>query len=103
MKIIKKLCEYIEEELGDSEKYILKALECKDKYAELANVFYTLSLEEMKHMQILHEQVVKIIEEYRKTKGEPPAPMLAVYDYLHKKFIDETKEIKIMQNMYIEK
>lgn len=62
-----------------------------------------LSAEEMKHMQMLHNQVVKIIENYRKTNGEPPASMLAVYDYLHEKFIDEAKEVKMLQQMYMEK
>ena len=103
MKIIKKLSDYIEEELGDSEKYVMAALECKEKYPEIANTFYMLSLEELKHMQLLHEQVTKVIEEYRKIDGEPPASMQAVYDYLHKKFINKTKEIKIMQDMYVEK
>lgn len=103
MKVIKKLSEYIEEELGDSEKYVLKALEYKEKYPEVANTFYMLSLEELKHMQLLHEQVVKIIEAYRKESGDPPAAMQAVYDFLHKKYIQEVKEIKIMQDMYVEK
>lgn len=62
-----------------------------------------LSAEEMKHMQMLHNQVVKIIENYRKTNGEPPVSMLAVYDYLHEKFIDEAKEVKMLQQMYMEK
>lgn len=103
MKIIKQLTEYIEEEICDSEKYITKSLEVKTDYPEVANTLYMLSLEELKHMTLLHEQVVKLIEEYRKTKGEPPAPMLAVYDFLHKKFIEQTKGIKILQDMYVEK
>ena len=61
-----------------------------------------LSAEEMKHMQMLHNQVVKLIENYRKENGEPPASMLAVYDYLHEKFIEEAKEVKMMQQMYME-
>lgn len=61
-----------------------------------------LSAEEMKHMQMLHNQVVKLIENYRKEKGEPLASMLAVYDYLHEKFIEEAKEVKMMQQMYME-
>lgn len=62
-----------------------------------------LSAEELKHMQMLHNQVIKIIENYRKTEGEPPASMMAVYNYLHEKFIEETKEVKMLQQMYMEK
>ena len=102
MRIIKKLSEYIEEELEDSEKYILKAMEYKEDWPEVASTLYVLSLEEMKHMQLLHDQVAKIIENYRKEKGEPPEAMMAIYEYLHKKFIHKSKEIKIMQNMYNE-
>lgn len=103
MKIIKKLSEYIEEEICDSEKYALMALEQKEKYPEIANTLYMLSLEEIKHMQLLHDQVVKVIAEYKKTTGDPPEDMQAIYDFLHKRFINETKEVKILQNMYVEK
>ena len=97
MKIIKDTCDYIDEELHDAEKYIKRALEVKQDYPELAELFNMLSGEEMKHMQMLHNQVVKLIDNYRKTEAEPPASMLAVYDYLHQKFIDHAKEIKILQ------
>ena len=103
MKIIKDTCDYIDEELHDAEKYIKRAIEVKQDYPELAELFNMLSSEEMKHMQMLHNQVVKLIDNYRKTEGEPPASMLAVYDYLHQKFIDHAKEIKILQQMYMEK
>lgn len=57
----------------------------------------------MKHMNLLHNMVVKLIENYRKTEGEPPMAMMAVYDYLHNKYIEEAKEVKVMQQMYMEK
>lgn len=77
------MCDYIDEELHDAEKYIKRALEVKQDYPEVAELMNMLSGEEMRHMQMLHNQVVKLIDNYRKTEGEPPASMLAVYDYLH--------------------
>lgn len=52
---------------------------------------------------MLHSQVAKLIDQYRKTAGEPPIAMMAVYDYLHEKAIGETKEVKVLQQMYSEK
>ncbi len=103
MKIIKCLTDYIDDKIHCSKKYIKKALALHEEYPEVAEVLNMISIEEMKHMQILHNQVVKIIENYRKTEGEPPAAMLAVYDYLHEKFIEEAKEVKMLQQMYMEK
>ena len=103
MKIIKCLSDFINEEIHDGNKYIDKALAIREEYPEVAEVLNMLSSEEMKHMQMLHNQVVKLIENYRKEKGEPPAAMLAVYDYLHEKFIEDAKEVKMMQQMYMEK
>jgi len=102
MKIIQQLSEYIEEEISDSCKYAKAALEWKDKNRGLADTFFTLSQEEMKHMTMLHGEVVKLIEEYRKSNGEPPANMLAVYDYLHKQQIKHAEEAKRYQSMYRE-
>lgn len=102
MKIIKCLSEYIHEELDDAKKYAEKALQIKQEYPEAADLMYQLSQEEMTHMNRLHVEAEKIIAEYRKTEGEPPAPMMAVYDYLHEQAIAKAKEVKIMQNMYRE-
>ena len=52
---------------------------------------------------MLHSQVAKLIDQYRKNMGEPPIAMMSVYDYLHEKAIDETKEVKVLQQMYNEK
>lgn len=102
MKIIEELSEMISEEISDAEKYAEKALECKDKNRSLADLFFALSNEELSHMQRLHAETVKIIEAYRKSDGEPPAPMMAVYEYLHKKHIEYTGKVKAMQAMYKE-
>ena len=88
--------------LAESEKYAKKALEYKDSNRKLADVFSTLSSEEMKHMSMLHAEVVKIIDDYRKANGDPPPGMQMVYDILHEKHIEDAKAVKILQNMYLE-
>ena len=75
----------------------------KEDYPDVADLLSVLANEELKHMQMLHNMVVKIIGDYRKLKGDPPAAMQAVYDYIHEQMIEKEKEVKILQQMYMEK
>lgn len=100
MKIIQDLSDMIEEEIGDAEKYARKALGCKESYPALAETFYKLSNEELGHMNVLHSQIVSIIEDYRKKNGDPPEKMLFLYEVLHKKYIDHAAMVKGMLSLY---
>ena len=100
MKIIKELSAMIEDEIKDAEKYARCALARKDDYPALAELFVRLSDEEMQHMNLLHDKVVDLINAYRRDHGEPPADMLAVYEYLHNKHIEDAADVKRLRAMY---
>ena len=102
MKIIEKISEFIDDEICGVKDYAKMAIELKSDYPMIAETFYDMSKDEAKHMNLLHEMVVKIIAKYREENGEPPADMLAVYDYLHKKQIEKALEVKSLQAMYKE-
>lgn len=100
MKLIRDLEELIEDEVHDVKKYAKMAVELKADHPQLAQVLYTISAQEEGHQQMLHGEVVRIIEQYRREHGEPPAAMMAVYEYVHKKHIDKLAEAKRYQEMY---
>ena len=102
MKIIKTLTDMIEDELEGAEHYAECALMYKEDHPQLANTLYEISTQEMRHVNMLHEEVVKIINRHREEHGEPPAAMKAIYEWEHNKQIDRAKEIKILQTQYRE-
>lgn len=102
MKVIKYLSEMIEDELEGAEHYVENAIKYKEEMPALAETLFEISTQEMRHVNMLHEEVVKIINRHREEHGEPPAAMKAIYEWEHKKEIDRAKEIKILQTQYRE-
>ena len=100
MVLIQKLEEAIEDEIHDVKHYAKWATELKKDYPALSQVLYTISTQEDTHQAMLHGEVVKIIENYRKSNGDPPAAMMAVYDYLHKRSIEKLAEARRYQDVY---
>ena len=103
MKIIKDLSDMIADELDGAEHYAKYALQHKTDHPELASVLYDISKQEMHHVNALHDEVIKIIKEYREKHGEPPAAMQAIYDWQHARQIEDAKEVKILQDQYLDK
>lgn len=100
MKIIKCISEKIEEELHDADAYIELAMRWKSDEPDTADLFYELSVEEMGHVDKLHEEAKELIEDYRKEHGEPPKEMMVLYEYLHEKHISEAMQIRVKQGIY---
>ena len=102
MKIIKCIAEQIAEEIQDADKYIEMATAWKQEQPEAAELFAELSGEEMGHADRLHEMVESLITEYRDKHGDPPAGMMALYEYMHEKQIENAMRVKVKQGMYKE-
>lgn len=102
MQLIKKLSKMIDEELNDAEKYARCALNYKEENVGIAEMFYSLSLEEMKHMQQLHNHVVKLIDEVQASGKTVPVGMMEMYDYIHEQQIEHSAEVRVLQSMFRE-
>ena len=100
MKVIKKIEELIEEEIHDQKKYAKMAAEVKPEHPMLAQLFYNISTQEEGHATALHNEAVKLIEQYRKEHGAPPPAMQAVYDYLHERHMEKAAEARHYQDIY---
>lgn len=97
MELIKQLAEQMEDEICDSKHYAKWAVEVKDKFPELAETLYTISLQEEKHRQMLHDATEKIISG---KNASISSDMLTIYDYLHKRQIKEREHALRYQELY---
>lgn len=100
MEIIKCLSEDIETTLDTAEEEIKKAIKYQMEYPIAARALYNKSVALMDSIKLLHDAVVALIEGYRKEKGEPPAPMMAIYNYTHEKHMKQAAIIKNLQELY---
>lgn len=100
MKIIEKMSEMMEEEMDGAEEYIKCAMKWKDEDVLLAKMYADMSADELKHALMLHENGVRLINEYKQSGEEVPADMQAVYNYLHAKHMEKFNAVKMMQAMF---
>ena len=100
MKIIKAISKQIKEELHDAKKYAEDALVNKLVYPDLARTYSQLSAQEMEHVNMLHDCVMRLIKSYREEHGDPPAEMMAVYNFLHEEQLEEAADVKRLQDLY---
>ena len=85
------------------EKYIRKAIACKEECPERAEVYRKLSEEELGHMSALHDEVVREIKQWKEKTGQTPPPeMQAKYDLLHEIIMQDANEVKLMIKLYKE-
>lgn len=101
MKVIKCMCEDIENTLDMAEYNVKKAIKYKEEYPVAAKSFYNKSVALMETIKGMHDGVVAIIKAYREEKGEPPESMMAVYNYLHERSMNNAAMVKNLQDIYM--
>lgn len=76
MKIIKTMACFMMDEIEGAKDYAIMALDNQYTRPQLAELFYKLAQTEMTHYTALHEQTIKLIEEYKSKGKEVPQKML---------------------------
>lgn len=102
MERLKLLFSLIDDELADSMKYGEKAMHYKDIDTAMAELFYSLSLEEMKHKNMLHNQLVKEMHECIEKYPEKEHEVNAVYDVLNERQVEWENSIRNYQATFRE-
>ena len=99
MQIIKKLSKQIKDELHDAEKYAELAIEHKAEHPTLSSVYYRLANAELDHVNMLHGEVVDLINKAKGEKAVPPV-MFEFWAWQHDEMIEEEKEVRMLLEMY---
>lgn len=100
MRIIKHLADQIADEVDGMCKYAKDALEYRYTDPELSKVYFELAKVEYGHVDRLHAQVARKIEEAKKSEIQPSEKMLAKWDQIHRDLIAKTAEAKTYLDMY---
>ena len=100
MVLIQDLSYMIEDEIDGAEKYAKMALRMKDERPQLAQTFFNLTSEELRHVDILHDEVVRVINDFKNAGNEVPPDMQAVYDYIHRKQIERVHDVRMFLEQY---
>lgn len=100
MKILTHLIEKAHDTMDEVEWYGEKALHYKTDHKSLADVYNKIAEMHITIYDMLHKEMVNLIDEHRRMGHTPPPEMLAIYDYEHEKLIKEFAEAKALVDEY---
>lgn len=100
MELVKRLSSMIEEEIDGACAYIKCAIAYKEDNKELADVLYSISLDEIKHTDMLNAALDKVVRYYEQTQSEEYDGLMMLYDYLQDKYLDQSVKVKVLQGMF---
>lgn len=100
MKILSNMIEKAHDTMEEIEWYAEKALHYKAEYKSIADAYNKIAEMHITVYDILHKEIVNLIDEYKRAGHTPPPEMLIIWDYEHKKLIKEFAEAKTLVEEY---
>lgn len=100
MKILTHLIEKAHDTMEEIEWYGEKALHYKAEHKSLADTYNKVADMHITIYDMLHKEMVNLIEEHKRMGHNPPPEMMAIWEYEHEKLIKEFKEAKTLVEEY---
>lgn len=100
MKILKNTIDKSYDTLEEIEWYGEKAMLLKSEHKSLADTFNKIGEMHITIYDMLHKEMVNLIEEHKRSGHPVPHEMEIIWNYEHEKLIKEFKEAKILIEEY---
>lgn len=100
MRIIKDLIEKMDDTLEEAEFYGKEAHHLRGEHKSLADTYAKVGEMHIEIYKMLHERVVALINEEKQKGIAVPAEMMAIWEFEHRKLIDEFAEAKYVLEEY---
>lgn len=100
MREIEKIVDQIHDEIEGAENYYRCAIDYKETNSTIANTYIDLAQVELTHVDKLHSIVVSLINKAKETRKVIPTGMLEIWDWQHKKIVEEVEELKFKINKF---
>ena len=93
MKVIRTIIEHMDNTLEEAEDYYKDYVMYKDEFPKVANISLEMAQTHLTLYGKWHEMIVVLINEYKMKHGDIPKIMQELYDYEHKKIVEEYDEV----------
>ena len=100
MRILADVISKMPDTMDEVEWYATKAIHLKPTHKSSADTYIKIADDHVEIYEMLHEQVVDLIEQERKKGVTPPPEMVAIWNYEHERLAKEFAECKAMIASY---
>jgi hypothetical protein len=100
MKMLTNLIDRAEATMEEIEWYAEKAHHLKQDHRGLADTYIKIAEMHVSIYDMLHAQMILLIDQHKKEGHLPPAEMLAIWEYEHTKLTKHFTELKYMIEDY---